>query len=308
MPVTRQLDRRFLPIWNTSVLREEWSVLLQKERRRARGDFKAFSRKEIAEERKSLEARSLAGPLSRLLVAEAANTSVVAIRKLAKERGFWVREILDEYGHTPFQALMFRLFVDKGHAPLWFDFDDEVAADMAAQKRVDQIRARRNNPPVVPEQIKIWKVLSEPFLAVEKSYGLSWWVECQCAAPGCRNKSSQWKPIEALKRSKASHCKRHSQPPNGSLLSRLETLGDDFQSVVQRHVPDLFRGLDEIRHPDMAQGALEKFNVMLANPPSRLTPKPSKIAPLLSDWSQIFPPAPYDDSLPLEERDDLADF
>lgn len=293
MPLTRQLDQRYLPIWNTSVLRHEWRQQHWREQQLA-AERGVLTAKQVSEERRRLLIRSLAGPLSRQLVADEVQQPIALIRKQAKEWGLWVRATENEMGLNPFQQLMFQLFArcGEGKAPLWFDFDEELEADTAAQLEIDRIRARSSKAPAVPEQIGIWKVLSEPFLAVDRRDGLSWWVECLCTAPGCRYNTSRWRPIDALKNSRAKQCPQHNHPP-GATLSRLEGVGDAFTAMRRRHVPALFSGLAETRHPDMAQGVLADYRALLNDPPSLREPQvQAHEPPKLRNPSLYFPPAP----------------
>jgi hypothetical protein len=272
LPTVRQLDPLYLPIWNSGVLQAEWRRQLQEERA-FREERSALTHKQLKAARSGLVARSLAGPLSRKQVAEAAGLTLQEIQQLAKDRGFWVRASENEMGQNPFQQLMFRLFSEygEGYANLWFDFDDELQADARAQEEIEKIRERVGKPPDMPPQIGIWEVLSDPFLAVEKEFGLSWWVEYRCAAPGCKHRRSRWRPIKELRRSKAKRCQQHAMAGFVDLNDLVES-GDAFSRMRRRHVPALLYGTPELAHPDMAQGALADYNQLLENPPSLKEP------------------------------------
>ena len=289
LPTVRQLDPQFLPIWNPSVLRSDWrqQLLTEAMHRQDRGLLTA---KQVKDARAHLVARSLAGPLPRALVAEAMQLDLKAVQALARDRGFWVRISENEMGQNQFQQLIFQLFArsGEGNAPLWFDFDDEIQADCAAQDQIEKIRRRLNSPPEVPEIIGIWKVASDPFLAIDKSFGLSWWVEHTCNAPGCRHRRSRWAPLKVLRQSASTQCKQHASPGFVD-LNDLVGFDDAFERMRKRHVPALIYGKPELTHPDMAQGALADFNHLMANPPSRKPPKPAPRPQLLASTSLYFP-------------------
>ena len=274
LPTVRWFDQRYLPIWNPCVLREEWAL-----QRRQEQDYRAerglLTHKQLADSRTWLTARSMAGPLPRALLAEAMGVDLKVVHHYAKAHGFWVRSKENEMGQDQSQQLMFRLFADygEGNAPIWFDYDDQIQADIAAQAEIDELRSRTLNKPEVPAKIGIWEVLSDPFLAVEKRYGLSWWVEHRCSAPGCKHRRSRWRPIQSLQQSKAKQCKQHSLPSFVD-LNDLTGAGDAYMRMRRRHVPSLLYGTPELAHPDMAQGALEDFKRLLADPPSVQEPKP----------------------------------
>ena len=294
LPVVRQLDRNFLPIWNTSVLRSEWRSQLRLEQQ-LKNQACHLTPKQVKAARNHLLSRSLAGPLPRQVVADASAMDLLKLRKLAKETGFWVRSKSDEMGHDPFQQMTFQLFREAGEAVLWFDFDAEVQADMSAQKDIDETRHRRNNPPAVPKQIGAWEVMSEPFMGLDKRNGLSWWVECRCAAPGCQHRISRWRPVKELKRSRARQCRLHNTPPSTTALDTLSAASDSFEGMRRRHMPDLLWREPELTHPDMAQGALADFRHAIKHAPSLVKQQVEEAKPLQVVWSQYFPPAPYEE-------------
>lgn len=306
MPVIRRLDLRFLPIWNSSALKAEWRRQLRLEKQMV-AETCHLTPKQLRDRRKHLEVRSLAGPLPRQEIADAASLTLVEVRKLAKARGLWVRAREDEMGCSPFMQLMFQLFKDGGDAAAAFDFEDEVAADAAAQSEIDSLRARRNAPPVLPDRIGIWEIVGEAFLALDKRNGLSWWVEHRCAAEGCQRRVSRWRPVASLKRSRAKQCRHHHQPEGGTLLRALEAADESFDTILRRHVPDLFKGSPELTNPDMAAGALASFKDQLEHPPSLVQEVESVPKLPTRHWSQYFPPAPYEATLEPAAAD-LSDF
>ncbi len=289
LPVIRNLDPRYLPIWSSAELAFSWQRQLQAEAAVKR-ETGLLTPNQVKDNRTGLMARSLAGPLPRNEIAQASKVPLVELRRYAKDFGFWVRETLDELNQTPFQSLMWRLFneYEPGYDHFWFDFDNEVRADVEAEKEINQIRKRWSTPPDVPERIGCWEVIGTPFPAIEKKFGLSWWVEHRCGAPGCQHRRSRWKPLKALLSSRADRCPQHSQPGFRD-LDDLAGVGDAYQRLQQRHVPELFRrDLPELRHLDRSAGVLADYRALRDNPPSVKEPKASPVTPIGGTTSLYF--------------------